>query len=425
MDVAGNYSQRANYTFYAPWKPGIAPIFGDTDGDRIPDIVTPDAAGNLRTLSGNNDPARAITATAASAPRNGVNDTTTSWADYQITHRGTLNEAGALDQLIVHNTGDASLKKHLYLIDNDGTGRYDQYTKIPLTRQKSTGCAVVPSSGLACPADRPFAIDWSQVTQVIALGTPDGELTQNFPATPTEPAQTKIISQTSLLTVEGGRLWLHDASELKWNEVNSPALLIPTAPGTGSWDDYDLINPGPANGVTKTPGLTDAWQATLWARNRTTGDVFAYPITRTADGKSDFSALTKPNGGRLIDTGDGLTAAANPRIGAADFNGDGFADLWAINTSSAITVFSGGTATATPGKVDGFTGLSVMGDATTSASLRSNQVPWQCVDAAGGPRAGAEISVYTWGQTKQHEPQMRVGLLSRRAGGPNPEPSAI
>ncbi|MFF2660451.1 ricin-type beta-trefoil lectin domain protein [Kitasatospora sp. NPDC058032] len=417
MDVAGNYSQRADYNFYAPWKPGTAPIFGDTDGDQIPDIVTPDAAGNLRTLSGNNDPSRAITATAASAPRNDINDTTTSWADYQVTHRGTLNEVGDLDQLIVHNTRDTNLKKNLYLIDNDGTGRYDQYTKIPLTRQKSTACAAVPTSGLSCPADRPFAADWSQVGQVIALGTPDGELTQNFPATSTEPARTKLISQTSALTVEGGRLWLHDVSELKWNDVNSPALLIPTAPGTGSWDDYDLINPGPANGVTKTPGFDDAWQATLWARHRATGDVFSYPITRTTDGKSDFSALTKPNGGTLIDRGDGLTAAAYPKIGAADFNGDGFADLWGINTSGTVTVLTGGgNATTAPGKVTGFTGVSTMGNANTSVSVHSNQVSWQCVDAEGGARSGAAITSYACWDTPNQRFTFGIDGTIRAAG---------
>ncbi|MFI9328561.1 ricin-type beta-trefoil lectin domain protein [Kitasatospora sp. NPDC052868] len=397
MDVAGNYSQRADYSFYAPWRPGFVPVFGDTDGDQIPDIVTPDAGGNLRTLSGNADPARAITATGVSAPRNGVNDTATSWADYQVTHRGTLNESGALDQLIVHNTRDANLKKYLYLIDNDGTGRYDIYQKIPLTRQKSTNCAAVPTSGLACPTGRPYAADWSEVSQVVSLGTPDGELTSTSPGTPTDPAKTSIISQTSLLTVEGGRLWLHDASELKWNEVNSPALLIPTAPGTGSWDDYDLINPGPANGVTTTAGFDDAKQATLWARHRTTGQIFAYPITRSANGKADFSALTNPAGGKPIETISGLNSTSHPGIGAADFNGDGFADLWVIDNTGAIAIFTG--TGGAPGRVDGFTGYSVMGYANTSVSLSSNQVPWQCVDAEGGPRDGAEISVYGCWQT--------------------------
>ncbi|GAA1392372.1 hypothetical protein GCM10009639_23880 [Kitasatospora putterlickiae] len=415
MDIAGNYSQRADYNFYAPWKPGTAPIFGDTDGDQVPDIVTPDSAGNLRTLSGNADPSRAITATGASAPRNDVNDTTTSWADYQVTHRGTLNEAGDLDQLIVHNTRDANLKKNLYLIDNDGTGRYDQYAKIPLTRQKATACAAVPASGLACPADRPYAADWSQVSQVVALGTPDGELTQKFPATTAEPERTKIISQTSALTVEGGRLWLHDVSELKWNDVNSPALLIPTAPNSGSWDDYDLINPGPANGVTTTPGHTDAWQATLWARHRTTGDVFAYPITRSADGTSDFSALTKPNGGRAILLGVGLNANSHPKIGAADFTGDGYADLWVIDNTAAIAIFPG-YGTGTPGKVDGFSPYSLMGYANTSVSLHSNQVSWQCVDAEGGPRDGAPIAAWSCWDTPSQRFTFGIDGTIRAAG---------
>ncbi|WP_435651387.1 ricin-type beta-trefoil lectin domain protein [Kitasatospora purpeofusca] len=413
-DIAGNYSQRADYSFYAPWKPNSVPVFGDTDGDRIPDIVIPDAAGNLRTLSGNADPARAITATGVSAPRNDVNDTTTSWADYQITHRGTLNESGSLDQLFAHNTRDTNLKKYLYLIDNDGTGRYDIYQKTPLTRQKATKCAAVPTSGVTCPTTRPFASDWSQISQMVSLGTPDGELTSGDPAAPSDPTKVKIISQTSLLTVEGGQLWFHDVSDLKWNDVNSPALLIPTAPGSGTWDDYDLINPGAANGTTTTAGFADANQATLWARHRTTGDVFAYPITRSADGKSDFSALTRPDSGRPILTGTGLSATSHPRIGAADFNGDGFADLWVIDNTAGIAIFTG-TGDA-PGKVDGFTGYSVMGYADTSVSLHSNQVAWQCVDAEGGPRANADLSVYGCWQTANQRFTFGIDGTVRAAG---------
>ncbi|MFF2954942.1 ricin-type beta-trefoil lectin domain protein [Kitasatospora sp. NPDC057965] len=415
MDVAGNYSQRADYNFYAPWKPNSVPTFGDTDGDRIPDIVIPDAAGNLRTLSGNNDPARAITATGVSAPRKDVNDTTTSWADYQVTHRGTLNESGNLDQLIAHNTRDTELKKYLYLIDNDGTGRYDIYQKSTLTRQKATACAAVPASGLTCPASRPFATDWSEISQMVAIGTPDGELTSGDPEAPTDPTKVKIISQTSVLTVEGGRLWLHDASELKWNDVNSPALLIPTAPNSGSWDDYDLINPGAANGLTKTPGFEDANQATLWARHRATGDVFAYPITRATDGKSDFSALTKPNSGRPILLGTGITANSHPKIGAADFNGDGYADLWVIDNTAAIAIFPG-YGTGTPGKVDGFSNYSLMGYANTSVSVHSNQVSWQCVDAEGGPRDGAQIAVWNCWDTPNQRVTFGIDGTIRAAG---------
>ncbi|MBV2154927.1 RICIN domain-containing protein [Kitasatospora sp. SUK 42] len=399
MDIAGNYSQRADYSFYAPWKPGSVPVFGDTDGDQLADIVIADAGGNLRTIAGNADPMRAITAAAASAPRNGVNDTTTTWADYQITHRGTLNEAGTLDQLIVHNTKDANLKKNLYLIDNDGTGRYDVYQKTPLTRPKSTACAAVPTSGVACPDSRPFAADWSQVSQIVALGTPDGELTSTTPATPTNPAKTSIISQTSLLTVEGGRLWLHNVSEQKWNDVSSTALLIPTAPNSGTWDDYELINPGPANGTTSTIGKPATRQATLWARHRTNGNIYAYPLGFTADGQVDFSTLTKPNSGTVILSGANWTVAAQPKVGAADLNGDGYPDLWAINNNNAITVFPGKSSIGNPGKVDGFDNWQLLGYANASVSLHSNQVPWQCVDAEGGPRNGADVAAYACWET--------------------------
>ncbi|KJK57318.1 hypothetical protein UK12_17300 [Saccharothrix sp. ST-888] len=42
------YSQPAAYSFYAPWRPGSLPVFGDLTGDGKPDAVLPDANGNLR-----------------------------------------------------------------------------------------------------------------------------------------------------------------------------------------------------------------------------------------------------------------------------------------------------------------------------------------------------------------------------------------
>ncbi|MFJ9776077.1 ricin-type beta-trefoil lectin domain protein [Kitasatospora sp. NPDC101157] len=393
MDNAGNYSQRADYSFYAPWKPGSVPVFGDTDGDQLADIIVPDATGNLRTIGGDADPARAVTASAASAPRKDVTDTTTTWTDYQLSHRGTLNETGALDQIVAHNTKDASLKRFLFLIDNDGTGRYDTYSKISLDRPTTTTCAAVPTAGLACPTNRPFAGDWSEVSQLLSLGTPDGELTSTTAATPTSPVKTSIISQTSLLTVEGGRLWLHNVSGAKWNQVDATALLIPTAPNSGTWDDYELLNPGPANGTTVTPGQPDARQATLWARHRTNGNIYAYPITRSPDGRSDFSALTRPNGGALILNNANWTTAAQPRIGAADLNGDGIPDLWAINTKNAITVFPGKSSPGSQGKVDGFDTWQLLGYSDSSVSLHPNLVAWQCMDAWGGPRDGAPLAI--------------------------------
>ncbi|KJK54872.1 VCBS repeat-containing protein, partial [Saccharothrix sp. ST-888] len=70
QDNAGNYSQPAAYSFYAPWKPGSMPVFGDLTGDRKPDVVLPDPAGNLRLIQPTLDPATApaISGAASAAP---------------------------------------------------------------------------------------------------------------------------------------------------------------------------------------------------------------------------------------------------------------------------------------------------------------------------------------------------------------------
>lgn len=68
QDRAGNYSQVAVYRYYAPWKPGTPQVFGDVDGDLVPDILLPDSAGNLRTIGGNTDPTRASSVPAGGAP---------------------------------------------------------------------------------------------------------------------------------------------------------------------------------------------------------------------------------------------------------------------------------------------------------------------------------------------------------------------
>ncbi|KJS52504.1 hypothetical protein VM98_30975 [Streptomyces rubellomurinus subsp. indigoferus] len=388
MDVAGNYSQAAVYNFYAPWKPGTQPVFGDVDNDQKPDIVVTDKNGDLRVIGGTADPSTSLAAPGAAAP--GARDYGTTWADFQISHHGTFAPGQPVDEIVAHfdNPAKASdksaiLKNNMFLIPNDGTGRLDTLTPIALNRPAS--CKTY-GTGAACAGYR--AADWSGVSQVIAFGTPEGEATAAKPGTTT--GQQIISTQTSLLTLENNNLFLYTPDGLADN-INS-ATLIPTA--SGSWADLELLDPGAANGLTTStdkanPGQVN--QTTLWARNRTTGDVFAYPLGWKADGTVDFTALTKPDAGVKI--GWGVNAANYPRIGAGDISADGYPDIWTVDNNNAITVYPGRSSTGTKGKVDGFGTPSMIGYADASTSIHSNLAPSMCMDAWGGARDGAQLAL--------------------------------
>ncbi|WP_031065925.1 RICIN domain-containing protein [Streptomyces sp. NRRL WC-3742] len=386
MDIAGNYSQPAVYNFYVPWKPGTQPVFGDVNNDQKPDIVLVDRTGDLRVIGATSDPSTSLAAPAAAAP--GARDYGTTWADFRISHHGTFAVGQPVDEIVTHfdnpdKPGASILRNSIYVIPNDGTGRLDTLTPIAITNRPT--CRTY---GTGAPCAGYNATDWSSVSQVLAFGTPEGEATAAKPGGST--GQKVISSQTTLLTVENGNLYLFSPDGLA-DRVNS-ATLIPTA--SGSWADLELLNPGAANGVTTStdkanPGQVS--QTTLWARNRTTGDVFAYPLAWKADGTVDYTALTKPDAGVKI--GFGVNAADYPRIGAGDVNADGSPDLWTVGNDNAITVYPGRSANGTAGKVDGFGTPSMIGYADASTSIHPVLSPGQCIDAWGGPRDGAQLAL--------------------------------
>ncbi|WP_181442511.1 LamG-like jellyroll fold domain-containing protein, partial [Streptomyces tateyamensis] len=150
-------------------------------------------------------------------------------------------------------------------------------------------------------------------------------------------------------------LALHDQSDLEQAE-----------PDTMRYRLYHLPArlPGPANGTTTctSAGVTSSYnQATLWARERTTGRLLAYPIAKSPANNcaNDYTALADPLKGTVIATG--VDTTTYPVVGSVgDLNNDGIPDLYAQNSANKLVTWTG--TTNTSGAVTGFTGLSSIGD---------------------------------------------------------------
>ncbi|MFJ9457171.1 hypothetical protein ACIRST_19040 [Kitasatospora sp. NPDC101447] len=291
-DHAGNVG-RAGYTFYAPSNPNPPRTLGDVDGDGVADILVPDAQGNLQYIGVN-----ATGTVPGSTVRAAVAPDRTGWASYQVAHRGWSNDhAPSADDFFVHKPGQG----YLYLYRNVDYGSFGQTWT---GADRSTECVDDTAAVVACPAD--FAKDWSKADQLVAFGPVDGG---------TEP---------SLVTLEGGNLWLHSGGDFAYGYQQARKLTT-----SGAWSGYDLIAPGP----------DAAGDLALWARDRATGELHAYPVPKKADGTLDFSALADPSG-HVVATG--FTTAAYPTLGSSgDGDGDGRPDLWAVTADRHLMTFGG------------------------------------------------------------------------------------
>ncbi|MGW3038783.1 hypothetical protein ACWC9T_01805 [Kitasatospora sp. NPDC001159] len=292
IDYAGNVGG-ASYSFYAPSNPNPPKTLGDVDGDGVADILLPDAQGNLQYISANaSDITPSSVIAGAHAPHDG------SWAPFQVAHRGWSNQhAPSSDDLFVHKPGDGWLYQYRNF-------DYGSFTQGWTGAQRSTRCVNDTGASAACPAD--YASDWSKVDQLVALGPVTGGFTP------------------SLVTLEGGNLWLHAGGDFTFGFQKVRKLTT-----SGAWSGYDLIAPGPdASG-----------NLALWARDRATGELHAYPIPKKADGTFDFSALADPKADVVAS---GFTVDKYPTLGSSgDADGDGKPDLWAVAADRHLVMYSG------------------------------------------------------------------------------------
>ncbi|UKZ02571.1 ricin-type beta-trefoil lectin domain protein (plasmid) [Streptomyces viridifaciens] len=366
-DNAGNLSPVAQYAFYAPWNPNSpAPTFGDVTGDALPDIVTADPAGDLRAYS--------IPATAAKAPLAAPQANSPghdSWANYRITHRGSLRGGNNVDDLIVHRDGDPSL----YYYQNPGnagvTGVFDAKSSLakPACDPKLTDCTGYN------------ATDWSTTLQIAASGDPS---TTNL------DTSKKFLNRTGLFTVETspdgtGALWFYPS-------IGNGLFGSPTKLAATGWKGWDLISPGDWAGQGH-PGL--------WARNGGNGDLRGYTFntgTVTVSGPFGHSTNYPTLTGIATDTkiGYGVTTANWPIIGSdGDLTGIGSPTLWGMASGGVIQTFTGHSTTTDPYYTWTNGPTSVLSTYADNSPIAYTAQTGKCVDIAGASTAnGTAVQLY-------------------------------
>ncbi|MEV5944312.1 FG-GAP-like repeat-containing protein [Streptomyces sp. NPDC051994] len=287
VDKAGNRSQSYEYAFYVPDNTQATTAPGDLTGDGKPDTAIVDKNGNIRIYTvGSTDPALAVPVAANQAPDH------SSWNGAILAHRGTMHGSAKVDDLFVYKSGNL----YIYLNPGNGDLTRTQATAVPRPTCDST---VTDCSG--------YAADWSHVSQLVTPGNADGN------------AQ----GHNDLITVENDELWLFPGN-------GSGRLLSPVLISPSGWNSMTVLAPGDVTG----DGLPD-----LWARDRTSGNIYVYP-NRTGDPKGLGDGTTRS----LIRSG--VSVLSYPALTSdGDVDGDGHPDMIAANWDGRLTEFPGQAAT--------------------------------------------------------------------------------
>lgn len=288
VDNAGNQSQPVRTSFYVPDDVNATVEPGDIDNDHIPDLVAADSGtGNLDLIPTDEDvptsdghPAPVIASGPDDAPSSA--DGATTWANTLLAHRSSNDHSSSgnrVDDLWAYKNS------HLWLytnnLNNDGglAGNNNRY----FTSNHRFAVSRPACTEGTCSA---YAADWSAVSEMAAPGDVNGD------------------GHPDLVTVENDHLWLFLGSTATGVFTEAHGI------GTTGWNGYTITSPGD----TDHDGHPD-----LWARNKTTGVIYDYPVT--ADGL----------GTRIAVTNGAFTTTDRPLLASpGDADGDGIADLYTV-----------------------------------------------------------------------------------------------
>lgn len=332
VDNAGNYSQPVIFHFFVPANLQAKRMPGDVDGNSAPDLLAVTNSGNLNEYPGPVNatlPNAQPVSGAGQSPdgqteANGQDD----WPDFQITHRGSYSQSPGYDDLVAHvnNSSDTRSKK-LYFYTN---GDVPDDVNIPfdnalnnvatlgthpdcVATAENNNCASYPGT-----TSSPNSTDWSDVTQILEPGDAwAGSSADNFCGSQPPPGIPPPPGTPSLLTVENNNLWLYQGGCGDNLTVTGDP---PVELGAGGWNNMTLIAPGMVDG-----------NLTLWARDKTSGNLYSYAFTLDPFGIPTLSQPVGNHAGSPIPAeGSGSTATLiplNPSLTASAFpviasNGD-------------------------------------------------------------------------------------------------------
>ncbi|MGW5846551.1 FG-GAP-like repeat-containing protein [Streptomyces sp. NPDC055254] len=302
VDKAGNQSDQYAYHFQPERTPGPDKP-GDLNGDATVDLwaVEP-GTGVLRTYPWQRDGATGGTLGA------GVAASKVSFVNASIAHRGSWDDDNYEDLITLRPGAQDPQTKELWLHRNDGSGR--------LREESGTF-----EFSVLNPDNR----KWSNADQVLVIASVNDD---DYNGTVDE------ADYPELLVRNGASLWLYLGSKA---DRNLDSFQDPVSLGNADWQNMTVSVPGDLNG----DGLSE-----LWARDKTTGKVHQYNSRKQTDQYGAVSADLTVYGDaavRAASLGIIPVGAYPTPLSNGDFEGDGFADLYALSTDGLLYEFPGRT----------------------------------------------------------------------------------
>lgn len=303
IDAAGNRSALRAYLFI-PTRAPQRDKPGDLNGDGTVDLWSVDPGGGaLWAHPGQGNGRFGV----------GQQADDESFAEAMVTHRGSWNEDYYEDLVALRPGSEDPARKELWVYSNEGNGR------LAGTETGRRELEVVSDD----------ANHWHNADQVLSIGSMNDD---NGDGTVTD------VDAPDLLVKTGGQLWLYLGAQgsVFLDEFSAPIPL-----GNADWQDMTLMAPGDLNN----DGLPE-----LWVRDGKAGSIHQYTSRRnanTSDVTSADLAVYGDASARGVSIGSGFTSAAYPHLSTeGDFEGDGFADLWARDGVGASVEFPGRTLTS-------------------------------------------------------------------------------